>query len=472
MSVRILLALLTGLLGGQTRAADTSHPNLVIILMDDMGYGDISPFNPNTKNRTPNLERMAKEGLKLTSFYAAPVCTPSRAQLLTGCYAKRVSMPAVISPVAPIGLSAREHTIATLLKERGYATMCIGKWHVGDQPEFLPTRRGFDHYLGLPYSNDMGGEWDGALDVPVNQRKPPLPLVRDEKVIEIVKPRDQDRLTERYTEEAIKFIREHKDGPFFLYLPHTAVHVPLHPGQDFRGKSNNGTYGDWVEEADASAGRVLDTLRELKLDNNTLVIFSSDNGPWLVQGKNGGEAGPLRGGKGGTYEGGVREPTMAWWPGHIAPGTATDVVAGNIDLLPTFLALAGGTVPTDRKIDGANIAPLLFGQTKEAARPAHFFFNLNRLEAVRSGPWKLAVAPQSEHAATPDEPQKLPFTPKLYNLDTDIGERTDVAAEHPDVVKRLEEFVAKMDSDLGKTGKGPGVRPPDRVARPLPLLLK
>ena len=294
--------------------------------MDDMGYGDIGPFNPKTKNRTPNLDRMAKEGMKLTSFYAAPVCTPSRAQFLTGCYAKRVSLPQVIFPACPIGLSGKEHTVAALLKGQGYATMCIGKWHVGDQPEFLPTRRGFDHYLGLPYSNDMGGEWDGADAVPLPERKPPLPLVRDEKVIETLKPADQDKLTEMYTNEAIKFIHEHKDGPFFLYLAHTAVHVPLHPGAKFKGASANGTYGDWVEEADASVGRVLDALRELKLAENTLVVFSSDNGPWLTQGKNGGEAGPLRGGKGGTFEGGVREPTIARWPGRIAAGSTTDAV--------------------------------------------------------------------------------------------------------------------------------------------------
>ena len=450
-------------------------PNLVLILMDDMGYGDISPFNPKTKNRTPNLERMAREGMKLTSFYAAPVCTPSRAQVLTGCYAKRVSLPAVIFPAAPIGLSADEHTIAGLLKQQGYATMAIGKWHVGDQPEFLPTRRGFDHYLGLPYSNDMGGEWDGAADVPVGRRKPPLPLVRDEKVIETLKPADQNRLTQRYTDEAVRFIRGHKDRPFFLYLPHTAVHVPLHPGANFRGRSANGTYGDWVEEADASTGRILDTLRELKLAEKTLVVFTSDNGPWLIQGKNGGEAGPLRGGKGGTFEGGMREPTLAWWPGHVSPGSVRDAVAGNIDLLPTFVHLAGGSVPADRKIDGADISPLLLGKAKGSPRAAHYYFSGNQLEAVRSGPWKLAVTPQSEGTGKPKVPAvspEKPFKPILYNLDTDIGEKTDVAAEHPDVVLRLQALVAQMDADLGAKKQGPGVRPPGRVAMPKPLLLK
>ncbi|HLW67779.1 MAG TPA: sulfatase [Gemmataceae bacterium] len=456
-------------------AADVpAKPNLVIFLMDDMGYGDITPFNPQSKNRTPNLERMAKEGMKLTSFYACPVCTPSRAQFLTGCYAKRVSLPQVIFPASGVGLSEKESTIASLLKGQGYSTMCIGKWHVGDQPEFLPTHRGFDHYLGLPYSNDMGGEWDGAADVPAGKRKPPLPLVRDQRVIETLKPADQDRLTERYTEESLKFIREHKNRPFFLYLAHTAVHVPLHPGQSFGGKSANGTYGDWVEEADASAGRVLDTLRELKLDEKTLVIFTSDNGPWLTQGKNGGIAGPLRGGKGGTYEGGMREPTIAWWPGHIAAGSSCDAVTANIDLLPTYVKLAGGKVPDDRKIDGADILPLLLGQSKESPREAQYYFNGNKLEAVRSGPWKLAIAPQNENTGKPAPP--LPkgekFTPKLYNLDADIGETTDLAEKHPEIVKRLQEFVAKMDADLGATKQGPGVRPPGRVAQPLPLLLK
>ncbi len=453
-------------------APSRTKPNLVIILMDDMGYGDIAPFNPQTPNRTPNLDRMAREGMKLTSFYAAPVCTPSRAQLLTGCYAKRVSLPAVIFPAAPVGLSAEEHTVAALLKDQGYRTMAIGKWHVGDQPEFLPTRRGFDHYLGLPYSNDMGGEWDGAPDAPAGKRRPPLPLVRDEKVIETLKPADQNRLTERYTDEAVKFIRENKEKPFFLYLAHTAVHVPLHPGEKFRGKSANGTYGDWVEEADSSTGRVLDALRELKLDKNTLVVFTSDNGPWLTQGKNGGIAGPLRGGKGGTYEGGMREPTIAWWPGTIAAGSACDAVTANIDLLPTFVKLAGGKVPDDLKIDGADIAPLLLGKSKDSPREAHYYFNGNKLEAIRSGPWKLAIAPQSENIGKPKEPEKEPFTPKLYNLETDTGETTDVAAKHPEVVKRLQELAAKMDADLGINKQGPGVRPPGRVANPQPLLLK
>jgi len=475
MLLRTVALTLLGAVAALAQSAPPgARPNIVLILMDDMGYGDVSPFNPKTPNRTPHLERMAREGMKLTSFYAAPVCTPSRAQTLTGCYAKRVSLPAVIFPAAAIGLSAEEHTVPSLLKTQGYATMAIGKWHVGDQPEFLPTRRGFDHYLGLPYSNDMGGEWDGQADTPPARRKPPLPLVRDEAVIETVSPEGQDHLTERYTREAVQFIRDHKDGPFFLYLAHTAVHVPIHPGPEFRGKSANGNYGDWVEEADASTGRVLEELRELKLEGRTLVLFTSDNGPWLTQGKNGGVAGPLRGGKTSTYEGGVREPTIAWWPGHIAPGSSCDAVAGNIDLLPTFVKLAGVAVPGDRKIDGADLSPLLLGQSKESPREAHYYFNGNRLEAVRSGPWKLSVAPQAEGTgkAKAAANQQAAFTPALYNLDEDIGERLDVAAQHPDVVKRLQDLAARMDADLGAARQGPGVRPPGTVDQPKPLLKK
>lgn len=449
-----------------------AQPNLVIILVDDMGYGDIGCYG-STLNRTPNCDRMAAEGMKLTSFYAAPVCTPSRAQLLTGCYAKRVSLPAVIFPAAKIGLAANEHTIADLLRQQGYATQCIGKWHVGDQVQFLPTRRGFDHYLGLPYSNDMGGEWDGAPDAPPGKRYPPLPLVRDETVIDTMNGDRQDRIEQIYTDEAVKFITDHKDRPFFLYLAHTAVHVPLHPGAAFKGKSRNGTYGDWVEEVDASTGRVIETIRALKLARNTLVIFTSDNGPWLTQGKDGGTAGPLRGGKGGTYEGGMREPTIAWWPGHIPPRSVSDAVTGEIDLLPTFVKLAGGKIPTDNKIDGFDILPLLLGQTRQSPREVQYYFDGNELQAVRKGPWKMAIAPQHEQNRPQGQPQpkSQPPFPKLYNLDSDIGERNDVAGAHPEVIEELQKLVRRMDTDLGVKGRGPGVRPPDTVKDPRPLLM-
>jgi arylsulfatase A-like enzyme len=471
--LRVGLCLLATQLLTARGAALPEKPNIIFILADDLGYGDIGPFG-STANRTPNLDRMAREGMKLTSFYAAPVCTPSRAQILTGCYAKRVSLPQVLSPRSAIGLSTNEHTIASLLKERGYATICLGKWHVGDDPAFLPTRHGFDHYLGLPYSNDMGGEVPGKDTDKWKKHRPPLPLVRDEEVIETLKPDDQDKLTALYTDEAVKFIRANKDHPFFLYLPHTAVHVPLHPGPKFKGKSANGLYGDWVEEVDWCVGRVMAAVHELKLDSRTLIVFSSDNGPWLAKGRDAGTAGPLRGGKGGTYEGGVREPSIAWWPGHVPADTVRDAVMANFDLLPTFVTLAGGTVPTDHKIDGKNILPLLLGQTGESPHEAHFYFSSTLLQAVRSGPWKLAIVPQYEGFGvhTNDVPDlNKPITARLYNLDQDIGERHDVAAEHADIVERLMGYIRLMDQDLGVKENGPGVREPGRLANPKGLWL-
>lgn len=411
-----------------------AKPNFIVILIDDMGYGDIEPYGSKV-NRTPNLSKMAAEGMKLTSFYAAPTCTPSRAQMMTGCYAKRVSMPSVIFPSCPTGLSTDEKTVARLLKDQGYATMCIGKWHLGDQPEFLPTRHGFDHYVGLPYSNDMG--------------KPPLPLLRDNKVVQA--PADQDKLTALYTEEAVKFITASQGKPFFLYFPHTAVHVPLFPGKDFAGKSNNGKYGDWVEEVDWSVGQLLKTLRDLKLDSNTMVIFTSDNGPWLDKGKASGVAHPLRGGKFSCWEGGVREPTIAWWPGKIAAGSTCDAMVSEMDVLPTLVTLAGGTIPADRKIDGLNIWPLLSGQSKESPHEALFYFAGNKLNGVRAGKWKL-------------------LNGQLYDLDADIGETTNLADKNQDVVKKLQAFLDAIDKDLGSNGTGPGVRPCGRVAKPRPLV--
>jgi len=452
------LGILSGLVACAADVQAADKPNIVMILIDDMGYGDIGPFG-STRNRTPSLDRMAKEGMRLTSFYAAPVCSVSRAQVMTGCYGVRVSVPGVFFPCGKQGLNPEEHTVAELLKGRGYATQCIGKWHLGDQPPFLPTRRGFDHYLGLPYSNDMNKP-SAETGTSV------VPLMRDDKVLELLDGEGQDKMTERYTDEAVKFIQENRDRPFFLYFPHSAVHVPIHPGAKFQGKSANGRYGDWVEEVDWSVGRVLDTLREAGLDKSTLVVFTSDNGPWLPKGKDGGEAGPLRGGKGSTWEGGMREPTIAWWPGHVPAGASCDTVAGTIDLLPTFVSLAGGTVPTDRKIDGADISKLLLGQTKEPAREAHYYFQGTRLQAVRSGPWKLALVPQATGMGV-QQGDALEKGLRLYNLDADIGEKTSVAEQNLDVVAKLKALAEKMAAELGDgSAKGSGVRPPGVVENP------
>jgi arylsulfatase A len=449
----------------QTASPESPPPNFIIIFADDLGYGDIGPFGSKT-NRTPHLDRMAREGMKLTSFYAAPVCTPSRAQVLTGCYAKRVGLPGVLGPISSTGLNAEERTIAELLKPRGYATMAIGKWHVGDHPNFLPTRHGFDHYFGIPYSNDMGKE-DGQLG---KGFRPPLPLVRDDKVIEVLKPRDQDPITERYTDEAVKFIRAQKNRPFFLYLPHTAVHTPIHPGDKFRGKSSS-PFSDWVEELDWSTGRILDTVRELGIAQRTLVIFTSDNGPWLPKGTNAGTAFPLRGGKGSTWEGGVRVPTVAWWPGKIPAASKCDAVAGNFDFLPTFVALAGGSVPVDRKIDGKNISRLLLGQTQTSPHEAHYYYSGNRMQAIRSGPWKLKFAGLGDGKANNMANSTTNPPPMLFNLDAEISEQTDVAAKHPDVMKRLQQLISEMDGDLGVTNAGPGIRSAGRIENPTGLWL-
>ena len=448
--MKILILLLSSLLLLRPAFAAEPLPNIVILFIDDLGYGDIGPYGA-TKQKTPNLDRMAREGMKLTSFYAAPVCSVSRAQLLTGCYGARVSVPGVYGPGGRNGLNPAEHTIAERLKERGYATMCIGKWHVGDQPEFLPTRQGFDHYLGIPYSNDMQ-----RTATATGQKV--VPLVRDEKVAELLTDDDQSRIVERYTEEALGFIRTNKEKPFLLYLPHTAVHTPIHPGAAFAGKSANGRFGDWVEEVDWSVGRVLDTLRELKLAERTLVVFTSDNGPWLSKGADGGSAGPLRGGKGSTWEGGMREPTVAWWPGKIAPGSVCDAVAGTIDLLPTAVALAGGTVPSEPVIDGRDLSPLLFGKTTQSQRDAHYYFSGYNLQAVRQGPWKLAIAPQPEAVGSGVSSDASAKAPRLYNLDEEIGEKTNVADKHPDIVAKLHALAETMGAEIG--GNAPTARRP------------
>ncbi len=454
-----LFAVLVALSVFPISASAATPPNVVIIFIDDLGYGDIGPYGA-TKQKTPNLDKMGQEGMKLTSFYAAPVCSVSRAQLMTGCYGVRVSVPGVFGPGNKNGLNPTETTIAEHLKTLGYATQCVGKWHLGDQPDFLPTKQGFDHYLGIPYSNDMQ-----RTSKETNAKV--VPLLRDEKVAELLTDGDQSRIVERYTEEAVGFIRTNKDKPFFLYFPHTAVHTPIWPGEKFRGKSQNGRFGDWVEEVDWSVGRVLDTLRDLKIDNTTLVLFTSDNGPWLIKGADGGSALPLRGGKGSTWEGGVRVPTIAWWPGKIAPGSVCDTVAGTIDVLPTCVSLAGGKVTVEPVIDGRDISPLLYGKTNAAQREAHYYFAGYNLQAVRQGPWKLAIAaqPESMGKSAADDTK---INPRLYNLDTEINEQTNLADKHPDIVSKLTALAEKMNDELG--GKDlKARRPAGEAAKPATL---
>ncbi len=443
-----------------TATLAAEKPNFIIINIDDLGYGDIGPFG-STLNRTPHLDRMAAEGRKLTSFYAAPVCSPSRASLMTGCYPKRaLPIPHVLFPANDVGLAPEEITVAELLKAQGYVTGMVGKWHLGDQPEFMPTRQGFDSFFGLPYSNDMGPAEDGVKSnlgapLPKNAGKnkgkgqPPLPWLRNETVVKRVLADDQTTLVEKYTDEAVTFLKANKDKTFFLYLPHSAVHFPIYPGKAFQGKSKNGIYGDWVEEVDWSVGRVLDTVRELGLEKNTLVLFTSDNG-----GTQRGLNTPLKGHKGSTWEGGMREPTVAWWPGKIPAGTATDAVTGMIDILPTFVKLAGGAAPADRKIDGGDIWPLLAGEADaKSPHEAYYYYRGLKLEAVRKGPWKLHLGKN-----------------ELYHLDKDIGESENVAAANPEVVADLQTVAAAMKDDLGLDGMGPGCRPLGKVKDAKPII--
>ena len=429
-----------------TATAADERPNFVVIFVDDLGYADIGPFGSQL-NRTPNLDRMAEEGRKFTSFYvAASVCTPSRAALMTGCYPQRVDMAVnalpgsandlVLFPGDPKGLNPNEITIADMLRGGGYATACIGKWHLGDQPDFLPTQQGFDYYFGIPFSNDMGFERH-SVDYP------PLPLLRNATVIE--EEPDQGELTRRYTEEAIAFIEEHQQQPFFVYLPHSMVHWPHYASAAFKGRSRNGIYGDVVEEIDWSVGQILDKLEQLQLAERTLVLFTSDNGGGGAR-NNVVSNLPLRARKGSMFEGGVRVCTIAWCPGLVPANSVCDEIATTMDLLPTLAELAGTQVPSDRILDGKNSVPLLRGDP--AARTPHeafFYRHRSELFAVRSGPWKLFVRPYSSIEAG-----------TLYNLVKDIGETTDVSREHPDVVERLEQLAEATRIDLGDGAARPG----------------
>jgi len=429
-----LLAALPAL--GPHTGAPPRPPNVVLIVADDLGWGDLASYGHPTI-RTPHLDRMAREGQRWTSFYAgAPYCTPSRAALLTGRLPVRSGMASesytVLYADSKGGLPASEVTIADLLRARGYATALVGKWHLGHRPEYLPTRHGFDTYFGIPYSNDM----EAAPDSPSDRIEHPksgyfnVPLMRDGRVVE--RPARQETITGRYVDESLRFIRENRDRPFFLYLAHTMPHVPLFAGQAFAGHSPRGAYGDVVEEIDDGVGRVLATLAELGLDRRTLVVFSSDNGPWRGQRGLGGSAGPLRDGKGTTFEGGVRVPAIFRWPGTVAPGVVREM-GSLLDVLPTLAALAGAPRPEGRVLDGYDLTPVLFGRGP-SPRKSYFYYRGATLQAVRSGPFKLHLFTRPDGN---DERPRRVDPPWLFDLDRDPSEQYDIAAERPDVVAEL-----------------------------------
>jgi arylsulfatase A-like enzyme len=437
----LMLALIPSL---STFAAD--KPNFVVVFCDDLGYGDLGCFGHPTI-RTPNLDRLAREGQRWTSFYVgASVCTPSRAALLTGRLPIRNGMMSakrrVLFPNSKGGLPHSEVTIAELLKSAGYATAAVGKWHLGHLPKYLPTEHGFDMYWGIPYSNDMDGQKgfpnyskkareDPSYQPPIEQYN--VPLIHDKKVIE--RPADQRTITTRYTDKAIEFIRAKKDQPFFVYLAHNLPHIPLFAGEEHRGKSPRGIFGDVLAEIDAGVGKITKTLEELGIAKNTLLIFTSDNGPWLPFHTHGGSAGLLREGKGTTFEGGMREPTIFWWPGRVAPGVQSQMGA-TMDLLPTFCKLAGVAPPKDRTLDGHDLSALLLGKTDKSPRDTVFYWRSEKLYAVRSGPWKAHFITQGCYGIGPKLEEHS--SPLLYNLETDPSEKYDIAARHPDVVKRIE----------------------------------
>ncbi len=425
--------------GGAGRAGGKA-PNIIIIFADDQGYQDLGCFG-SPRVKTPNIDRLATEGMRFTSFYSAYcVCSASRASLMTGCYQPRLSMPGVLGPNSKVGLHPNEVTIAELLKTRDYATMCIGKWHLGDKPETLPTAQGFDHYFGLPYSNDMARVKDWGNDADDLDKIWALKkwdiyknaLYRDTEVIE--SPVNQTTLTRRYTEEAVKFIHSNRDRPFFLYFPHTMVHVPLFVSDDRYDADPTQAYRLAVEHIDWSVGQVLRTLDELGIAQDTLVVYSSDNGPWLPKKHHAGSAKPLRDGKGTTYEGGMRVPGIMRWPTRIPAGTTCDEVVSTIDLLPTFASITGATLP-QHPIDGLNVSALLTDPKAPSPhrKVGYFYYRNGKVEAVRRGRWKLRVARRQI---------------ELYDLDADIGESTNLASANPKVVRELQELIARYDADL------------------------
>ncbi len=455
-------------------------PNVVVIFIDDMGYADIGPFGGKTP--TPNLDRMAQDGMRFTDFVAATaVCSASRAALLTGCYHERVGIRGALGPDATIGIGDGEVTLAQICKQRGYATACFGKWHLGHHPKFLPLQHGFDEFFGLPYSNDMWPLHPAHADLPkaVATRKqgyPNLPLIEGNAVVDAeVTGADQAQLTTWYTEHAVDFIHRHRAQPFFLYVPHSMVHVPLFVSDKFRGRSGMGRFADVVMEIDWSVGQILGALHEHGLDRDTLVVFTSDNGPWLSYGEHAGSAGPLREGKGTMWEGGYREPTLMRWPGHIPAGTTCDRLASTIDLLPTVAALIGADLP-DHPIDGRDIRALLFAADGAVSPHAAFYcyYGGGQLQAVRDQRWKLVFPhrypslggrPGGKNGRPADyETRRCEL--ELYDLQNDPGEQHDVRADHPDEVDRLQRLAEIARADLGDSLQdrtGTGVRPAGRL---------
>ena len=431
----------------------SSRPsNFIILFADDLGYGDLSVYGHPTI-RTPNLDQMAEEGLKWTNFYVgASVCTPSRAALLTGRLPVRSGMMSpvnrVLFPDSRNGLPASEVTLAELLKTAGYATACIGKWHLGHREQYLPTNNGFDYYFGIPYSNDMdnvvdfrtiqGNFWKSEYRKDIHSFN--VPLMRNTEVIE--RPAEQHTITRRYTEESIRFIKENRDKNFFLYLAYNFPHVPLFASEVFEGTSLRGLYGDVVQEIDYSVGQILAALRETGLDESTVVVFTSDNGPWLIMDEEGGSAGLLRDGKGSTWEGGMREPCIFWAPGSIKPGIVTGI-GSTMDLYTTFSELAGVPVPDDRIVDGMDLGPVLF-EGKESPRREMFYYRGDRLYAVRVGDYKAHFITQSgyEPTATEHDP------PLLYNLSVDPSEKYDIASDYPDMIEVIMEIVRQHNEAL------------------------